>query len=82
MVNGRYYPSVQIRLTGESVNDFDICITDSQVGTITLTEDLTLEIRSSTGWYLATLASLKNTLAQHSSFPRPLDVPTSSEMPN
>jgi hypothetical protein len=80
MVNGRYYPSVQIRLTGESVHDFDICVTDSQVGTITLTEDLILELRSSTGWYLATLASLKNALAQHSSFPRPLDVPSSSEM--
>jgi len=80
MVNGRYYPSVQIRHLSESLHDFDVRITDSQVGTIALTEDLNLELRSSTGWCLATLAGLKNTLAQHSSFPRPLDVPSSSEM--
>jgi len=80
MVNGRYYPSVQIRHMGETIHDFDVCITDSQVGTIALTEDLNLELRSSTGWYLATLASLKNTFAQPSSFARPLGVPKSSEM--
>jgi hypothetical protein len=80
MVNGRYYPVVQIRHLRESVDDFDVYITDSQVGSIALTEDLNLELRSRTGWYRAPLASLKNTLVQHSSFPRPLDVPSASEM--
>lgn len=79
-VNGRYYPSVQIRHMSEYVYDFDVCITDSQVGTIALTEDLNFELRSSAGWCLATLTRLKDTLTQHSSFPRPFDVPSSSEM--
>lgn len=80
VVNGRYYPSVQIRQISESVDDFDVLVTDSQVGTIALTEDLNLELGSDTGWRSARLVDLKNALAQHANFPRPLDVPSSSEM--
>jgi hypothetical protein len=80
MVNGRYYPSVQIRHMSESIHDFDVLIDDSQVGTMALTEDMNLQLRSSTGWCLITLTTLKSTLAHNSSFPRPLDIPSSSEM--
>lgn len=79
-VNGRYYPSVQIRHISESVHDFDVLIIDSQVGTMALTEDLNLELRSDTGWRIASLVDLKNALAQHANFSQPLDVPSSSEM--
>jgi hypothetical protein len=78
-VNGRHYPAVQIRHISASVHDFDVLITDSQVGTMALTEDLNLELRSDTGWRIASLVDLKNALAQHANLP-PLDVPSSSEM--
>jgi hypothetical protein len=79
-VNGRYYPSVQIRHISESVHDFDVLIIDSQVGTMALTEDLSLELQSDTGWRIASLVDLKNALAQHANFSQPLDVRCSSEM--
>jgi hypothetical protein len=79
-VNGRHYPAVQIRYISASVRDFDVLITDSQVGTMALTEDLNLELLSDTGWRIASLVDLKKALAQHANFPRPLDVPSSSEM--
>ncbi len=80
MVNGRYYPSVQIRHISASVHDFDVLISDSQVGTMALTEDLNIEFRSDTGWRIASLVDLKKALAQQAALPRHLDVPSSSEV--
>jgi hypothetical protein len=79
-VNGLPVRSVHIRRARHSVDDFQVVITDPQIGSFSLNEGFKLETREDgASWHLVTLEQLKKTLAEHSEHLRPADLPKSSE---
>jgi hypothetical protein len=80
-VNNRPFGTVQIRHEGtEITDDFDVLIDDSFCGILTLQEHFSLELYLGCSWQRVTLAELKDSLARSSEFPRPVDMPNSSEI--
>jgi len=79
-VNGLPVRSVHIRRVHYSVDDFQVVITDPQIGSFSLTDRFELETREDgENWHLVTLEQLKKTLAERSEYLRPADLPKSSE---
>ena len=71
---------VQICQAPGDADDFDVLIEDSFCGLLILGEHFLIELRVVRDWEKVTLAELKDALAHSSEFPRPVDMPTSSEM--
>jgi hypothetical protein len=78
-VNGIPVQSVQIRSVPAS-DDFQILMTDPQLGRFSLTSAFELEIREQDSWQPLTLEQLTRTLTERSEFLQAEDLPRSSEM--
>lgn len=78
-VNGIPVKSVQIRSVPDS-DDFQILMTDPQLGRFSLTSAFELEIREQDSWQPLALEQLTRTLTERSEFLQAEDLPKSSEM--
>jgi hypothetical protein len=78
-VNGIPVQSVQIRSVPAS-DDFQILMTDPQLGRFSLTSAFELEIREQDSWQPLTLEQLTKTLTERSEFLQAEDLPKASEM--
>ncbi len=78
-VNGIPVQSVQIRSVPAS-DDFQILMTDPQLGMFSLTSAFELEIREQDFWQPLTLEQLTRTLTERSEFLQAEDLPKASEM--
>ncbi len=78
-VNGIPVQSVQIRSVPAS-DDFQILMTDPQLGRFSLTSAFELEVREQDSWRPLTLEQLTRTLTERSEFLQAEDLPKSSEM--
>ena len=78
-VNGIPVQSVQIRSVPAS-DDFQILMTDPQLGRFSLTSAFELEIREQDSWQPLTLEQLTRTLTERSEFLQAEDLPKASEM--
>ena len=78
-VNGISVQSVQIRSVPAS-DDFQIFMTDPQLGRFSLTSTFELEMREGSSWRTVTLEQLTKALTESSEFLQAEDLPKSSEI--
>src|SRR5580658_1818452 len=79
-VNGLLVQSVHVRCVPELADDFQVVITDPQIGSFSLHGGFELEIREQDSWQPLTLEQLTRTLTESSEFLQAEDLPKSSEM--
>ena len=80
-VNGLLVRSVHIRCTHCSAVDFEILITDPQIGTFALSDTCELETREDgSDWHLVTLEQFAKTLAERSKHFRSVVLSSSSKV--
>jgi hypothetical protein len=79
-VNGLLVQSVHIRCVPELADDFQVVITDPQIGRFSLTDAFEFEMREQgSSWRPVTLEQLKMTLTESSEFLQTEDIPKASE---
>ena len=80
-VNGLIVRSVHTRWPHDSAVDFEILITDPQIGTFALSDACELETREDgSNWHLVTLEQFAKTLAERSKYFRRVVLPSSSKV--